>query len=155
MLGFMACCMTACGANVGSTDIELYTHVLEAARSELGLPSTVTIHPLLALWPDDSPLDAPLTRFNAYDTTSVPGVIAANPAAYRLCVMSATGMCQPSPTEAAVVLSSLRTLNANSRALRLIVYDGRSGSDFYRECFVSLKRRWSGGWAAMDFKCLD
>lgn len=148
-------CLTACGTDDAASDTELYTRVLTASQVELGLPDRLAIHPLVALWPDDGPIDLPLTRFNAYDTTSVPEIIAAQPTDFRLCTLATTGMCQVSPGEVAVVLSPLRELDRDSRAVRLVVYDGRSGSGAYRDYLARLKRGWTGTWLVASLTRLN
>ncbi len=151
VLGLTAGCSPASDIS----DAALYAEAIESSQSRLGLPDTVALHPLLAIWPDEAALDVPLTRFNAYDTVSVPGIVEARPEAYRRCMVATTGMCQVPPGEVAVVLSSLRDLNSTGRVLRLVVYDARAGSDAYRDYLVRLKRRWFGGWSVASLTRLD
>ncbi len=155
LIGVVMCCVTACGTDADSTDAEIYAHVLSVAQAELGLPSSLAIHPLLALWPEVGRLDSPLTGLNAYDTTSVAEIIAANPGAYRLCELSNAGTCRISPTDVSIVLSSLRRLETGDLALRLVVFDGRSASGFYNEYLVRLNHGWLDGWAVVAFARLN
>lgn len=153
LLAFVS--ISGCTAAPSPVDHALYSEALTASQSRLRLPGSVVLHPLLALWPDDGPIDAPLTGFNAYDTVSVPGIVEARPDAYALCDVGATGMCQVAPGDVAIVLSPLRDLGPTNRALRLVVYDGRPGSDNYRDYLVRLKRRWLGGWVLASLTRLE
>ena len=154
ILGTLVGLLAACGQGGATSDVALLTQVLSEARGELGLPANLAVHPLLALWPE-GPLDAPLTRFNLYDSASVAGLVDASAGAYRLCQRDRAGHCSLAPGQVSVVLSSIRELDGNDLALRLSVFDGRSATDVHRDHIVRLKRGWAGRWTVAEFRRLN
>lgn len=138
-----------CHAAPQPSNAEVYALVLERAREELALGDQLAIHPRLAMWGEEAPLYAPLTDFNAYDTTAVPQLLEREPA-YRLCTPTAAGACQDEPGVAAVILSDLRELGPRTVGVRLIVSSAERGR-FQRHYFARVAAG-LGGWSVVEFR---
>lgn len=146
----LAALPSGCDAGPRPSDTELYGLVLDRLRDELDLGPHLAIHPRLALWDERAGLYAPLTDFNAFDTTAVPLLVDSD-ANYSQCTPSVAGTCREEPGRTAVILSELRELGPQTVAVRLMVSDAAKPAHFQRHYFARVAAALTG-WSVVEFR---
>ena len=133
----------ACAPAPRPSDAAIYAMVVEAVGGAVEAPSPIRLHPLLMQRPQgDQTLDQ--GTYNAFDTTTVVGVIAHHDG-MALCTTTRVGSCTVPEGGVAMALSEMQNLGTNGVGVGALVMDGRPGRAPQRYATVRVKPV-AGGW---------